>query len=272
MPPPPCLVLPSLSPRATGTQVQVFICCWYVYDVCPLFCHANLLYVLTDTAANVGGLAQCSPIPERRVWGLVRNHVTVRVNSGPAGNRRLTLAASCLSCFVKAANLPFVAVDSSDKQQRKWRIFRDRSKTRSWGGGRDFPWGMGSSHEDLCRLHVHLPPPANLGARLSVDQHYLWGQVSGFSFCSSWCFSSALMMINEHGTTSIPKKLFKLHPSNISGAIYPRKISPTTDSHYAIKSVMLHRSVLWESYQWTTCISKARFSCLVLAYCLTGLW
>ncbi len=55
----------------------------------------------------------------------------VRVNSGPAGNRRLTLAASCLSCFVKAANLSFVAADSSDKQERKWRIFRDGNKIRS---------------------------------------------------------------------------------------------------------------------------------------------
>lgn len=43
----------------------------------------------------------------------------VRVNSGPKGNRRLTLAASCLSCFVKAANLPFVTADGSDKQDRK---------------------------------------------------------------------------------------------------------------------------------------------------------
>lgn len=43
----------------------------------------------------------------------------MRVNSVPVGNRRLTLAASCLSCFVKAANLPFVAVDCSDKQTEK---------------------------------------------------------------------------------------------------------------------------------------------------------
>lgn len=38
------------------------------------------------------------------------------MNSGPWGNRRLTAAASCLSCFVKAANLPFVAADSGDKR------------------------------------------------------------------------------------------------------------------------------------------------------------
>lgn len=43
----------------------------------------------------------------------------VRVNSGPEGNRRLTRAASRLSCFVKAANVPFVTADSSDKQERK---------------------------------------------------------------------------------------------------------------------------------------------------------
>lgn len=57
--------------------------------------------------------------------------MTVRVNPGPAGNRRLTLAASCLSCFVKAANLPFVATDSGDKQGRKWRIFCDGKKIGS---------------------------------------------------------------------------------------------------------------------------------------------
>lgn len=89
------------------------------------------MHVLTETAADVGGPAQRSPVPELRGRGLVRNHVMVRVNSEPVGNRRLTLAASYLSCFVKAANLPFVAADSSDKRERKWRIFRDGNKIRS---------------------------------------------------------------------------------------------------------------------------------------------
>lgn len=44
------------------------------------------------------------------------------MNSGPWGNRRLTVAASCLSCFVKAANLPFVTADSGDKRERKWTL------------------------------------------------------------------------------------------------------------------------------------------------------
>lgn len=129
-----------------------------MYHVCPLFCHANPLFVLTETAANVGGPTQCSPIPKLKVWGLVRNHVMVRVNSGPTGNRRLTLTALCLSCFVKAANLAFVTADSSDKQKRKWRIVHDGRTIRSWGGGRAFPWGMGSSHDNLFCLHETTNP------------------------------------------------------------------------------------------------------------------
>lgn len=57
------------------------------------------------------------------------------MNSGPWGNRRLTAADSCLSCFVKAASLPFVAADSGDKRERKWRISCDGNRIRSVGGG-----------------------------------------------------------------------------------------------------------------------------------------
>lgn len=163
--PPPCLVLPNLSPRGVGIQVQVFICIWCLFP----FLSRQPAVCFDWDSSRCGGSSSVQPHPRAKGWGLVRDHVMVRVNSGPVGNRRLTLAASCLSCFVKAANLPFVAADSSDKQERKWRIFRDGNKIRSWGGGRAFPWGMGSSHEDLCCLHVPTTPE-NLGARLSVDQ------------------------------------------------------------------------------------------------------
>lgn len=140
----------------------------------PLISHANLLPVLTKSAAIVGVSAQCSPTPKLRVWGLVRNHVMVRVNSGPEGNRRLTLAASCLSCFVKAANHPFVAADSGDKLERKWRI--SCVGIRSGGGGRAFLWGQSSLHGDPCCLHI----PTILwepGGFLSEEQYlgFCWG-------------------------------------------------------------------------------------------------
>lgn len=110
---PPCL---SLSPQTVVVQVFNTVIFFPFF-----FCHANLPRVLTETSAHVGGgvQPQCSLVPEVPGWRLVSRHVTVRVNSVPVGNRRLTLAASCLSCFVKAANLPFVAVDCSDKQTEK---------------------------------------------------------------------------------------------------------------------------------------------------------
>lgn len=142
---PPCLLLPL----AVGIQVQVFVWCLSHQLVTPTCCMFWL-----NRQPLWGVSAQCSPTPKLRVWGLVRNHVMVRVNSGPEGNRRLTLAASCLSYFVKPANLPFVAADSSDKQERKWRIFC--VGIRSGGGGRAFPWGKSPLHEDPCCLHI--PP------------------------------------------------------------------------------------------------------------------
>lgn len=140
------------------------------------------------------------PAAPSRSWGLgdwSEKHVMVRVKWGPRGNRRLTRAASCLSCFVKAANLPFVAADSSDKQERKWRIFHDGNKIRSGGGGRAFPWGMGSSQEDLCILHVK--PPREPGSTLICRPTFVVVlEVRFLSFTSSPAsvFQGALMKIN----------------------------------------------------------------------------
>ena len=184
--PPPCLVLPNLSPWTVGIQVQVFVCIWCLspFPVTLTPC----MRVLTDTAASVGGPAQCSPVSELGVGEWSESMWWCVWTQAPVGNRRLTWAASCLSCFVKAANLPFVAADSSDKQERKWRIFRDGNKIRSWGGGRAFPWGMGSSHEDLCYFHITASPSEPRSVLIFRPTFVLIFMVRFLGFTSSQAF------------------------------------------------------------------------------------
>ena len=105
-------------------------------------------------------------------WKLGRKHVLVRVNSGPWGSRRLTAAASCLSCFVKAANLPFVAADSGDKRERKWRFSCDGNRIRSAGGGGGGGGGRGSP------AYTYLP---SLGTTLT----WVGGRYSGLGLMAS---------------------------------------------------------------------------------------
>lgn len=118
---------------------------WYFFPFFSVTLTCPVFWLKPQPMWGGGVQPQLSLVPEVPGWRLVSRHVTVRVNSVPVGNRRLTLAASCLSCFVKAANLPFVAVDCSDKQTEKQRFFRDENKTRSWegGGGFSFPRGVG---------------------------------------------------------------------------------------------------------------------------------
>lgn len=163
----------------------------------PLFCHPTLLHVLTKSSGAVGGSSQCSPTPMQKARGLVRKHVMVRVNSRPEGNRRLTVAASCLSCFVKAANLPFVAADRGDKQERKQRIF-----CHGTGSGQEeeeervYLWGGDSSHEDLFCLHISIIPwePGSV---------FIWTPIvihSGVRFLSMTCtLTDVLFFRNTSG-------------------------------------------------------------------------
>lgn len=111
----------------TGAGVHIYLYMMFV----PFFVTPTCFMFRLREQPMWGVQPSTAPRPRAKGLGLVRNHVMVRVNSGPVGDRRLTLAASCLSCFVKAANLPFVATDRSDKQERKWRIFRDGNKIRS---------------------------------------------------------------------------------------------------------------------------------------------
>lgn len=187
--PPPCLALLNLR-----IQVQVFTCIWCLSP----FLSRQPAVCFDWDGSRCGGSDTLQPRP--RSWGLgdwSEKHVMVRVKWGPGGNRRLTRAASCLSCFVKAANLPFVAADSSDKQERKWRIFRDGNKIRSGGGGRAFPWGMGSSQEDLCILHVK--PPREPGSTFICRPTFVVVLEVRFLGCTSSpasTFQGALMTIN----------------------------------------------------------------------------
>lgn len=56
---PLCLVLPNLSQQDLCVQVQVFRCVWYF----SFLSRQPRLCVMTDTTANVGGPAQCTPVP-----------------------------------------------------------------------------------------------------------------------------------------------------------------------------------------------------------------
>lgn len=59
--------------------------CSYLCDVCPPFLSREPAACFDWEAASVGGPVQSCPAAKS--WELVRNHVMVRVSSGPVGNR-----------------------------------------------------------------------------------------------------------------------------------------------------------------------------------------
>lgn len=134
--PPPCLPLRNLSPLV-GIQVQVFICIWCLSP----FLSRQPTVCFDWDGNQCGGSSLVQPYPRAKGLRIGQKPCDGACEPRAYGNRRLTVAALCLSCFVKAANLPFVAADRSDKQERKWRIFRDGNKIRSWG--RAFSLGIG---------------------------------------------------------------------------------------------------------------------------------
>lgn len=112
------LALPSFSPQDVGIQVQVFIFVWCL----PPFLSREPAACFDWEAASVGGPVQCSPVPQLRAGNWSETMWWCVWVQGLWGTGVITLTASCLPSFLKAANLSFVSSDSSDKQEGKWRI------------------------------------------------------------------------------------------------------------------------------------------------------
>lgn len=78
------LALPSFSPQDVGIQVQVFIFVWCL----PPFFVTRTRCMFWLRSSQCGGSSAVQSCPAAKSWELVRNHVMVRVSSGPVGNRR----------------------------------------------------------------------------------------------------------------------------------------------------------------------------------------
>lgn len=132
-------------------------------NICPLFCHANLMHVLTKPATackkqgwlggGVGrreGGGRAGPPWSWRFGNLVGKPRRGACELGPQGDRRLAPPGSCLSCLCKGSQSCLLfAADSGDKRGRKLRIPCAGNRTRSGGGGgggRTCASGRGSLH------------------------------------------------------------------------------------------------------------------------------